>query len=86
MTTLAVKIPDAVLLQSSLSLEALSHHAQSTLAMQFFRSGFLTSGQAAEMADMNRVEFLFAAGRAQIPVAELDGAELAEEIQTAVRL
>jgi hypothetical protein len=32
------------------------------------------------MCGMNRVDFIFAAGKAGIPVADLDGAVLAEEL------
>lgn len=52
---------------------------QILLALHYFRTGVLTSGQAAEMAGENRVDFILRAGAEGIPVADLDAAELADE-------
>jgi predicted HTH domain antitoxin len=83
MKTLSVKVPETLLVQTGGSEEALTRETQFLLALKFFELGRLTSGQAAEMCGMNRVDFLLAAGRAGVPVADLDGDELAEEIRNA---
>lgn len=80
MKTLALEIPDSILLQTSASLEELSLEAQMELAFHYFRTGRLSSGQAAKMAGMNRVDFLSAAGARQIPLLDLDAEELRSEI------
>jgi predicted HTH domain antitoxin len=83
MRTLTVHVPDGLLLQNGGSEEALARETQWLLALKFFELGRLTSGQAAEMCGMNRVDFLVAASRAGAPVADLDGEELKQEIQHA---
>ena len=54
------------------------------LALKFFERGQLTSGQAAVMCGLNRVDFLFEASRQGVPVADLDGAELDRELGAAL--
>jgi predicted HTH domain antitoxin len=83
MKTLTLQVPEALLVQSGSSEEALTHEAQWQLALRFFELGRLTSGQAAEMCGLNRVDFLVAASRAGVAVADLDGDELRQEIENA---
>jgi predicted HTH domain antitoxin len=85
MKKLMVQVPDGLLAQTGSSEEALADETQKLLALKFFELGRLTSGQAAEMCGMNRVDFLVEAGRAGVAVADLDGQELAGEIQHAGR-
>ena len=77
--TLSVNIPDALLLQAG--GDDLARQSQFFLALKFFELGRLTSSQAAEMCEMNRVDFLVAASHAGTPVADLTGDELSREIQ-----
>ena len=83
MDTLTIQIPEALLLQSGASREALERESRFWLALKFFERGQLTSGQAAAMCGMNRVDFLFEAGRQGVSVADLDGDELKRELGTA---
>ena len=82
MKTLNVEVPEALLLQSSASLEDLSKEAQRECALFYFREGRLTSGQAAEMARMNRVDFMLLAGSRKIPLIDLDEEDLAAEFNS----
>ena len=83
METLTILIPESVLLQTGASREVLQREGEFWLALRFFQSGRLTSGQAAAMCGLNRVDFLLAAGREGVPVADLDGAELEREVGAA---
>jgi hypothetical protein len=83
METLTIEIPEALLLQSGASREALERESRFWLALKFFERGQLTSGQAAAMCGMNRVDFLLEAGRHGVAVADLDGPELDRELSTA---
>ncbi len=83
MKSLKLEVPDSLLVQNAVSIEELSREAQVELAFHYFRSGRLTSGQAAEMAGMNRVDFMKAASARQIPLIDLDSEELAREIESA---
>jgi predicted HTH domain antitoxin len=80
---LTIHIPESVLLQTGASREALQREGQFWLALRFFQSGRLTSGLAAEMCGMNRVDFLCEAGKQGVPVADLDGEELQRELDDA---
>jgi predicted HTH domain antitoxin len=85
MKTLTVQVPDGLLAHTGSSEAALVDETQKLLALKFFELGRLTSGQAAEMCSMNRVDFLVEAGRAGVAAVDLDGQELAEEVQHAGR-
>jgi predicted HTH domain antitoxin len=63
--------------------QGLARQSQLLLALNFFELGRLTSGQAAEMCAMNRVDFLVAASQTGTPVADLSAEELRREIQDA---
>ena len=80
MDTLTIQIPEALLLQSGSARETLERESRFWLALKFFERGQLTSGQAATMCEMNRVDFLFDAGRQGLSVADLDGEELDREL------
>lgn len=75
MTTLPLDIPDVLLFQANGSLLELKKETQLECALLFFQKGRLSSGQAAEMASMNRVDFLLLAGQRDIPVMDLDDDE-----------
>ena len=45
------------------------------LALKLYEVGRLSSGKAGKLCGMGRVEFLFTAGRAGVPVVALDGHE-----------
>jgi len=81
MKTLAVNVPDSLLVHTS--DEDLARQSQFLLALKFFELGRLTSSQAAEMCGMNRVDFLVAASQTGTPVADLNEEELRREIHDA---
>jgi predicted HTH domain antitoxin len=83
MKTLTLQVPETLLVQSGSSEAALTQEAQWQLALRFFELGRLTSGQAAEMCGLNRVDFLVAASQAGVAVADLDGDELKQEMENA---
>ena len=83
MKTIALELPASLLWQTGESEKQLKARAQFLLALKFFELGQMTSGQAAELSQMSRVEFLFEASKHGVPVANLDEAELAEEIARA---
>jgi predicted HTH domain antitoxin len=83
MDTLTIQIPETLLLQTGASRDDLERESRFWLALRFFERGQLTSGQAASMCQMNRVDFLLAAGREGVTVADLDGEELEHELRAA---
>ena len=81
MTTLAVEIPDSLLLQPATSVRDLGREAQLELALHYFKTGRLSSGQAAAMAGIGKVAFLREASAREIPVLDLDDKELERELK-----
>ncbi|HOX04723.1 MAG TPA: UPF0175 family protein [Candidatus Paceibacterota bacterium] len=81
MKTVELQLPDSLLLNTSESLEDLARTSQFLLAVKFFEIGKLSSGQAAQMCGMNRVDFLLELGRMGIAIADLSPAEVQEELR-----
>ena len=80
MKTIALEIPESLVWQTGQSEDQVKARAQFLLALKLFEMGEITSGQAAELSKLSRVQFLLKAGQHGVPVADLDEAELAREI------
>lgn len=78
--TVGIRLPDSLVFYSK-GLASLEQRSRFLLAARFFELGELSSGQAAEMSGLSRVEFLFEASRSGIPVAELSPEETAAEFE-----
>ena len=72
MATLRLELPDTLPLATGQSSDEFLRDARFLLALKLFELGRISSGKAAEVSGMGRIEFLFAAGRQGVPVAELD--------------
>jgi predicted HTH domain antitoxin len=75
--------PESVLLATGQSPDEFAREAKFLLALKLFELGRLSSGRAAELCDLPRVEFLFRAGKMKVPVADLDSHELESELMDA---
>ncbi len=72
MSTIQIDVPESVLLSTGQSQEEFVREAKFLLALKLFELGRLSSGKAAELCGMNRVDFILLAGRSGVPVADLD--------------
>ncbi len=72
MATIQLDVPDSVLWAAGQSPEEFAREAKFLLALKLFEVGRISSGVAAELCGLPRVEFLFRAGRMKVPVADLD--------------
>jgi predicted HTH domain antitoxin len=81
--TITLEIPEALLWKGGESREAVRRESQFLLALKLFEVGKITSGQAAELSGLNRVDFILAASRDGVPVADLDEEEIAQEASRA---
>jgi predicted HTH domain antitoxin len=84
MNTVVLELPFDALALPGMSPEALAREAQFMLALKLFEVGRLSSGKAAKLCGMGRVEFLLAAGRVGVPIAELDNDEMMAEFNADV--
>ena len=80
MPALRIEIPEEFLVASGQSREEFVREAKFLLAAKLFELGRLSSGRAAELCQMGRVDFLFAVGRLGVPVVNLDEEELKREL------
>lgn len=83
MATISIELDEGVLLATGKSREEFVKEAKLLLLLKLFERGEISSGKAAQLLQMNRVDFLLTAGRMGIPVVDLDEAELASEFQDA---
>ena len=79
MGVIHVDLPESLLLSTGQSQEEFVRDAKFFVALKFFELGRISSGRAAEICGVPRVEFLLLAGRSGVPVADLDAEELRRE-------
>jgi len=81
MGVIHIDLPESVLLTTGQSQEEFVKEAKFLLALKLFELGRLSSGRAADLCGLPRVDFLLFAGKAGVPVADLDEEELSREFR-----
>lgn len=79
MGTIHIDLPESILLSTGQSQEEFVREAKLLLALKLFELGRMSSGRAAEICGLPRIDFLLAAGRSGIAVTDLEGEELDRE-------
>ena len=82
--TLTIEYTDDVLYSLGLSDKEFAGEAKFLLAAKFYELGKLSSGKAARLAGMERVEFLFSLSKLGIPISNLKPEDLADELRFAL--
>ncbi len=77
-TALEIEFPPTLLLHGKTKV-AVEARSRFLLALKYFELDELTSGQAAAMCGLTRVQFFHEATRHGVPVSELSDDELADE-------
>jgi predicted HTH domain antitoxin len=83
MTTIAIQCPDEVLISLKEDADAFRRDLALMAAMKFHELGKLSSGRAAELAGISRVEFLNRAAEFHVPAWDLAAEELREDVRHA---
>ena len=68
---LTIEYGEEILLALGLSPEQFAEEAKFLLASKLYELGKVTSGQAAKLCGIKRVEFLFSLNRAGVPMSNL---------------
>ncbi len=79
MAPLTIELPENVLLSTGQSREEFLREAKFLLALKLFEVGRVSSGKAALLAGISRVDFLVRASRMGVAVANLDRDEAVRE-------
>jgi predicted HTH domain antitoxin len=75
-----IEIPENVLVGSGQSTEEFAKEAKLLLFAKLFDLGRISSGKAAELCGMTRIDFLLAVGKLGISPVQLDADELKREL------
>ena len=82
--TLTIEYTDELLFTLGVSNREFSEEAKLLLAAKLYEMGRISSGQAARLAGMSRVEFLFSLSRLGVPMSNLKTEDLAAELNFAL--
>jgi predicted HTH domain antitoxin len=83
MSSIQINIPEEVLISLKQTPDALSRELCLLAAVKLFELGRLSSGRAAQLAGISRVEFLNILGRYQVSPFTQSAEELAQDVQNA---
>lgn len=83
--TLTVKYPDMLPESLHMSQGEFEREARLSMAVKLFEMGRLSSGQAAELAGIPRVHFLYELGRFGVSSIQLAAGELEDDVAAAGR-
>jgi predicted HTH domain antitoxin len=83
-STLMIELPEDILGLFALTPESLAKAVRLAAAIEWYREGRISQGQGAEIAGLNRVEFLDELFRAKVPACQVTVDELMEEVDRVV--
>lgn len=83
MSTVHFEIPEEILISLKETPETISQELRSLAAMKLFELGKLSSGRAAQLAGMSRVEFLLMLGSYKVSPFLLTAEELERDVNHA---
>ncbi len=86
MKTMCIPYPDTLPEALHLSSSEFEREARMAMAVKLFDTGRLSSGQAAELAGLPRVHFLYELGRWGVSPVQVEAAELENDLAVASRL
>jgi predicted HTH domain antitoxin len=81
MKAMQIEYPESWTAWTGSSPEHFENEARMALAMKMFEMGRLTSGQAAQLAGVSRIAFLFNCPQWNVPAVNWDADELAAEFK-----
>ena len=83
MSAVQIEIPEEVLISLKETPETIARELQILAAVKLFELGKLSSGRAAQLAGMSRVQFLLLLGQYQVSPFSLSTEELERDVNNA---
>lgn len=83
MSTIQLEVPEETLISLKTDAESFARDLKVLGAVKLFELGKLSSGRAAQLADMTRVEFLLALQRYKVSPFQMTEEELQQDIRNA---
>lgn len=83
MSIVQIEVPDEVLISFKETPETISRELSILAAVKLFELDRLSSGRAAQLAQLSRVEFLNLIGRYQVSPFALSAEELSQDVNHA---
>lgn len=83
MSAIQLEVPEQTLISLKTDPKTFARDVMVLAAVKLFELGKLSSGRAAELAGMSRVEFLLALGRYQVSPFQTTAEELRQDILNA---
>ncbi len=81
MTTITIELPDDVFSALRRSPDEFAREMRQAAAIQWYSQGLISQGTAAEIAGLNRTDFLYSLAHAKIDAFQISAEELKEEVQ-----
>ncbi len=83
MSTIQIQVPEEALISLKLDADSFARELLLLAAAKLFELGKLSSGRAAQLAGISRVEFLMALGRFQVSPFQMTAEELRQDVLNA---
>lgn len=81
MTTLQLTVPNEILYTLNETKNAFAEKIKLYAAMELYRMGKLSMGKASELAEMDKIDFMFELGKHEIPAINYDVDDFEEEVK-----